>query len=207
MIKVYSYIGKNIEELKKQALEELNCQESDLISSKEDMPTKLLLGKKYQLKIVKKSDIINHIKEFFKEFSNKTNIELNVEIREENDSFKVLLISSDKNISSIMIGKEGKNLNALSKLLKKSITIQIKMPLHLYIDYEDYKKVKEVKFKNEIKKIAEDVNQNGVEVKLDAMNSYNRRIVHVIVSNYPSLKAESYGEEPDRYVVIGKKED
>ena len=34
------------------------------------------------------------------------------------------------------------------------------------------------------------------------MNSYNRRIVHSIASEYYNIETESFGEEPERYVVI-----
>ena len=40
------------------------------------------------------------------------------------------------------------------------------------------------------------------EVKLDSMNSYKRRIVHSICSEYYNIETESFGEEPERYVVI-----
>ena len=41
-----------------------------------------------------------------------------------------------------------------------------------------------------------------VDVKLDEMNSYERRIVHNIVSEYDNLSSESEGVAPHRYVVI-----
>ena len=34
------------------------------------------------------------------------------------------------------------------------------------------------------------------------MNSYQRRVVHSILSNFRGVTTESMGEEPNRYVVI-----
>ena len=34
------------------------------------------------------------------------------------------------------------------------------------------------------------------------MNSYKRRIVHSVASEYYNIETESFGEEPERYVVI-----
>ena len=41
-----------------------------------------------------------------------------------------------------------------------------------------------------------------MDVKLDPMNSYQRRMVHSLVSNYDNIDTESVGEEPNRCVVI-----
>ena len=43
--------------------------------------------------------------------------------------------------------------------------------------------------------------------KLDPMNSYERRIIHNILTNNKKVYTESEGEEPNRYVVIKPKED
>ena len=45
-----------------------------------------------------------------------------------------------------------------------------------------------------------------VEAHLDPMNSYERRIVHTLVSEFNNLETISEGEEPNRYVVIKYKE-
>ena len=42
---------------------------------------------------------------------------------------------------------------------------------------------------------------------MDPMNSYERRAVHNVVGNFKELERESFGEEPNRYVVIRFKED
>ena len=55
--------------------------------------------------------------------------------------------------------------------------------------------------------IAREVAQTKIEVKLDSMNSYERRIIHNILNNNKRVYTESEGEEPNRYVVIKPKED
>ena len=52
------------------------------------------------------------------------------------------------------------------------------------------------------KKLAKEVKNTGIEVKMDRMNSYQRRLVHNILSNNKYVYTESIGEEPNRYVVI-----
>ena len=76
------------------------------------------------------------------------------------------------------------------------------MDIKINIDASNYKKKKEEYFEREIKKIAKEVLKTKIDTKLDPMNSYNRRIVHSIVSNFKNLKTESIGEEPNRYTII-----
>ena len=57
------------------------------------------------------------------------------------------------------------------------------------------------------KRIAREVGQTKVAAKLDPMNSYERRIIHNILTNNKKVYTESEGEEPNRYVVIKPKED
>ena len=58
------------------------------------------------------------------------------------------------------------------------------------------------KYNENIKNIINDVIKTKDEIKLDPMNSYKRRIVHSICSEYYNIETESFGEEPERYVVI-----
>ena len=75
------------------------------------------------------------------------------------------------------------------------------------ITINNYKGKKLKNFEYEIKSIAKSVLKTHVDVKLDPMNSYNRRIVHNIISQYKNLKTESIGEEPERYTIIKYQED
>ena len=70
-----------------------------------------------------------------------------------------------------------------------------------------YKQNKEKRLESVAKKVCKEVLNTKVEAKLDPMNSYERRIIHNTVGKFDKLKSESFGEEPQRYVVISYKED
>ena len=74
------------------------------------------------------------------------------------------------------------------------------------VDVANYKVNKEKRLEREIKKIAKEVITSKIEAKLDPMNSYDRRLVHTIIAEYEDLETESFGENPNRYVVIRHKE-
>ena len=51
-------------------------------------------------------------------------------------------------------------------------------------------------------KICKEVLKTKVDVQLDPMNSYERRIVHTVISTFHELESESSGSEPNRYIMI-----
>ena len=56
------------------------------------------------------------------------------------------------------------------------------------------------------KRIAKEVLKTKVAVKLDDMNSYERRIVHNALTKFKNISTISEGEEPHRHIVISYKE-
>lgn len=199
MLTLYKYEGKTPEEAKEKCLTELNLEEKDLFVKESETEAKLFKSKKYILEAIQKKEIINFIKDYLKEIDKSFNIELKSEVNEKEDIIKVNLVSEN---NPILIGKEGKNIEALQILIRNSIRNQIGMDIKVNIDASNYKKKKEESFEREIKRIAKEVLKTKIDTKLDPMNSYNRRIVHSIVSNFKNLKTESVGEEPNRYTII-----
>lgn len=199
MLTLYKYEGKTQEEAKEKCLTELNLEAKDLFIKESETEAKLFKSKKHIIEAIPKKDIIKFIKEYLNEIDKSFNIELKSEVNEKEDVIKVNLVSEN---NPILIGKEGKNIEALQILIRNSIRNQIGMDIKINIDASNYKKKKEEYFEREIKKIAKEVLKTKIDTKLDPMNSYNRRIVHSIVSNFKNLKTESIGEEPNRYTII-----
>jgi predicted RNA-binding protein Jag len=73
---------------------------------------------------------------------------------------------------------------------------------NIFVDINNYRKERENLIVELAKAAARKVLLTRQEVKLPAMNAYERRLVHVELSARPDIKSESYGEGPDRCVVI-----
>ena len=65
-MKIYTYEGKNLEELTLQALKELNVKEDEMLTSVKEETVGLLKKKKYTLTVVLKSDVLAFSKEYLK---------------------------------------------------------------------------------------------------------------------------------------------
>lgn len=196
---LHRYEGKNLETLKSQCLEELNVKEDEIYIFESEEETGLFKGKKYIIEAITKEEIINQIRQFIKELAKNMNIEINSEIRIEGENINVLLVTDNNNI---MIGKDGKTLNAIQIVLRQYMTGLNKFGLRLIVDVGNYKNKKLKNLEYQVRKICKEVLKTKVEVKLDPMNSYERRQVHAIVAEFEGLESVSYGETPNRYTVI-----
>ena len=195
MITLHKYEGKNVDLLKEQCSNELE----DAYMATKELESGLFKGKKYQLEAITKEEIISSIKSFINELSKNMNLEINSEIRIEENNINILLVSDNNNI---LIGKDGKTLNAIQLILRQSFKELNQFDLRIIVDVSNYKAKKIKNLEYQVKKICKEVLKTKVEVKLDPMNSYERRMVHSIVAEFEGLQSISYGETPNRYTVI-----
>jgi len=198
----YIYDGKTYDEVKEKALSELKVAEENLIINiLEEKNT--LLKKSVKIEVINYNDIINYAKETIIEITKLMGLTVNLEVRrrEENITIKIF---SDHN--AILIGKNGYTIQALQTLVRQIIYNEINKNISIILDVENYKEKKIKNIEYLAKKTAREVAKTKVEAKLDSMNSYERRIVHSILSDDKYVFTESIGEEPNRCVVIKPKE-
>lgn len=195
--------GKTKEEILNKYLSENNLEEKDIFYTESEIKGGLLKSKKVELEIVSKKDIINFIKEFIENLSKNMGITINSEVRENEGIYNVLLVTDN---NPIIIGKDGRTIDAIQLLIRQALTTQVGKNIKVIVDASDYRNNKQRNFERKIKKIAKEVLKTRVEAKLDPMNSYNRRIVHSLLADYENIETESFGETPNRYVVIRYKD-
>ena len=132
------------------------------------------------------------------------NIECNLEVKRREKNI-IIEIYSDKN--SILIGKNGKNLEAFQNIIRQIAPQEVNNLYKIVLDIENYKDRKISKLERMAKQVAREVKMTKVEAKLEPMNSYERRAIHNILTNNKYVYTESKGEEPNRCIVIKPKEE
>jgi len=203
-MEVHEYEGKNLEELKEKAFSELNANEDELYVRESEEAGGFLKAKKYKLVVVTKDDVVKYIKNYIVDIAKYMGINVNIEAKKRENYIQINLFSES---SSILIGKNGRTLDAMQLLIKNSILSKTGFKINVILDVEDYKEKNNRHLEYNVKKIAREVRKTGVEAKLDPMNSYERRIVHNAVSTVKGVTTKSEGEEPNRCVVIKKEEE
>lgn len=196
--------GKEEKEVLNNALESLNCTVDDVLYYVTKSKAGLLKKEVISVHITKLEDVVIFIKEYLTNLTKDMGLDVSFEskIREKQITIKMY---SDNN--SILIGKNGQTLQALTTVLKQVVFNEINKYPYLILDVENYKE-KQVKYLERLaKNIARDVARTKVEVALENMNSYERRVIHNILSESKTVYTISEGEEPNRHVVVKPKED
>lgn len=202
-MKKYTYQGKNFEEAKNQAMADLMEQENNLYI-KEIESTNKLFNKKSIIEVIKKEDVIDGIKELAKQITSLMGIPINMEVKKRDDTLNISIYADN---NAILIGKNARTLDALSTIIKQSIYNDLGEYFPFVLDVGEYKQKREWQIEKMAKQVARDVARTGVEAKLDPMNSYERRIVHSVLTNNKKVCTESVGEDPNRYIIIKLKEE
>jgi len=195
----YVYSGKSKEEAIEKTGKEKKVKENEIYIKETEQKVGLFKNKKIDLEIIKKSDVVEELKKFIKNVTKLMGIEANLEVKPREDSVSITLYSDNNNI---LIGKGGRTIDALSMIAKQYIHNEIGTNFRFILDVGEYKAKQQKNIEYLAKKIAREVAKTKIEAKLDPMNSYERRLVHSILSDNDKVYTESIGEEPNRAVVI-----
>ena len=201
----HNYIGKTKEEAINIAKEELQEVEENLfIRELEETKGGLFKSKKVEIEVIEKREVIKAIKDYLVHLLKNMGYTVNIEVKNKEEIPKYIIFSDN---DALLIGKNGKNLKALSTVVSQYLNKELGRNYKFIIDVNEYKEKREHTLERLAKRIAREVGQTKVAVKLDSMNSYERRIIHNTLTNNKKVYTESEGEEPNRYVVIKPKED
>ena len=197
------YEGKEQKEVLASALEELNLTENDVMYYFSKEKAGLLKKEVIKLHLFEVKEVAEFIKEFLEQTTKDMGLDVQFEssIRDKQISIKMY---SDNN--SILIGHEGKTLKALTQVIKQVVYNKVGEYPYLLLDVENYKAKQEKYLIRLAKNIAKEVGHTKVEVELEDMNSYERRIIHNALTDNKYVYTESTGVEPHRHIVIKPKE-
>ena len=197
-MKKYTYQAKTFEEAKDMALAALMDVPENLYIREIESSTKLF-SKKSVIEVVKKEDVLEYIKELLKNITKYMGLSINMEVKKRDNNVNISIYSDN---NAILIGKDARTLNALTTIIKQAIYNEIGSYYNFVLDVSEYKEKQQFFIEKAARKAAKDVARSKIEVKLDPMNSYERRIVHNVLTNFRGVYTESEGVEPNRYVVI-----
>ena len=82
------------------------------------------------------------------------------------------------------------------------VNSKLNEPISITLDVGNYKEKRIKSIEALAKRLAREAYKTKTEITMDSMNSYERRIVHSVLSDDKYVYTESTGEEPNRKVVI-----
>ena len=128
-------------------------------------------------------------------------LEVNISMNYE-ESDKTLSIDLAGPEMGVLIGKRGQTLDSLQYLTNLAVNRSSENYTRVKIDTEDYRRRRKETLENLAKNMASKVKRTKKAVTLEAMNPYERRIIHSALQNDNNVTTHSEGEEQYRYVVI-----
>jgi spoIIIJ-associated protein len=131
------------------------------------------------------------------------NIHAAVQVRS-NDPLTVNIHGMNENLG-LLIGRRGETLAALQLLVNLIVSHRTKHRLRIVVDAENYRQRREENLRSLALRVAQQVRNHRRSIALEAMSPYERRIVHIALSDSKDISTESIGEGDERRVVISLK--
>jgi spoIIIJ-associated protein len=87
-------------------------------------------------------------------------------------------------------------------LTRLAVQQQTGVRSRLMLDVSGHRKARRAELSTLAQQTAEQVLSSGEPVRLTAMNPFERKVVHDVISATDGVSSESEGEEPNRRVVV-----
>ena len=126
-------------------------------------------------------------------------VNITIEYNQEEGSLDIDFEGDDM---GILIGKRGQTLDSLQYLVSLVVNKDQKNYVRVKLDTEDYRRRRKETLENLANNIANKVRRSHHAVSLEAMNPYERRIIHSALQNNKYVETHSEGNEPYRHVVV-----
>ena len=182
---------------------DLACQ--DLMMERESLmyevvyEKKSLFIKKAEICVFDLSDVVEYAQSYIKSSIATFGIDVETKATITDDIIR-LSITSEHN--SIIIGKNGKTLQAINELTKLAVSAKFKRRFRILLDVGEYKNDKYHKLAHMARRIARDVQKTKSTATLDPMPADERRVIHNALSRMHNIKTESVGEGKKRQITI-----
>lgn len=138
-------------------------------------------------------------KQLTKELLEKIGVEGNINVTEEDGVIHIDIESED---SGLLIGYHAETLQSLQLVLAMLVNQGAKDWQQIIVDVGDYRKQREETLKRMARRAARQARELGEEQELPSMSSFERRLVHIFLTEENGVTSESRGEGRHRRVIV-----
>ena len=101
-----------------------------------------------------------------------------------------------------LIGRRGETLDAIQQLTNYAVNSGSEKRIRVHVDAENYRARREASLESLAMKVAAKVKKYRRSVTLEAMNAYERHVIHAALQDVKGVTTYSVGTEPNRRVVV-----
>lgn len=193
-----TYAAKTVEEALQLAAEDNGLPVEKLIYLVSDKK-KGLFAKKTVVEVYDLADVIRYAEDYVLNVIDNLQIESTLKSRLDDE---IIRITVDSTHNPILIGKNGKTLQALNELVKLAVSNHFHKRFRILLDINGYKDSKYDRLVRIARRCAKEVQKSKTTYTFDAMPADERRAIHNACSGIRHIKTESIGEGTHRQVQI-----
>ncbi len=192
------YTGKTVEEALSAASAEMGTPIDDIVYVVTDK-TKGIFNKKLIVEVYDLPDIIQYAEKYVLDVVDTLGIESTVSTKLDDD---IIRITIDSTHNPILIGKNGKTLQALNELVKLAVSNHFHKRFRVLLDVNGYKDNKYDRLARLARRCAHEVQKTKATYTFEPMPADERRAIHNACSGMRNIRTESCGEGTHRQVQI-----
>ncbi|EAC8528177.1 protein jag [Listeria monocytogenes] len=194
--------GSNVEEAIQNALATLETTRDKVEVEVLDEGKKGIFGigsRLAMVKVIEKEDGIQVAIDYLLDVATKMGAVITIDVEEVGKDVKLQIKGESL---GMLIGKHGQTLNALqylTQLIANKTTSQYK---NIIVNVGDYRERRHETLVILANKMADKALKTKRAVHLEPMPSFERKIIHAILSENEQIETHSEGRDPYRYIVI-----
>jgi len=151
-------------------------------TNKIDDPSAILAGEEVLKKIV---DLIT--------------TDAKIAVQQENKKIKYNVKGGN---TAVLIGKKGQTLEAIQYIVEKIVNKKSREKIRIHVDIEGYLENRRINLERLSTRLAEKSKRIGKPVTIGQLNSYDRRVVHLVLKKDSDVRTQSIGDGFYRKLVI-----
>ena len=145
-------------------------------------------------------DRAQEIKKFLSGLLQQMEVTAEVKVyEEEKNRYKVILEGQKL---GALVGRRGETLDAIQQLTNYAVNSGSEKRIRVHVDAENYRARREASLESLAMKVAAKVKKYRRSVTLEAMNAYERHVIHAALQDVKGVTTYSVGTEPNRRVVV-----
>lgn len=142
------------------------------------------------------------LKEKTEEITEGMGLPVNVSVKASEKRTLVDIEPKEEADTPLLIGFHGQTLNALQTILRTLAFKKFNESPLILVEAGGYREQREEELRRRALEAADKARFLLKEVSFPAMSSYERRVIHVILSEEKGVKTESRGEGRERHIVV-----
>ncbi|RKL66018.1 protein jag [Salipaludibacillus neizhouensis] len=194
--------GKTVDEAVATGLQKLDTERESVTIHVIEEGQKGIFGFGSKPAIVEVTVNIDPVKEavlFLRDTIDKMGVSATIEEETKKEGTYLNILGSD---IGVIIGKRGQTLDSLQYLVNLVANKQSESYLRIYLDAEGYRERRKEALETLAQRLSSKAIRTKREVRLEPMNSHERKIIHTALQNVKEVATYSDGTEPHRRIVV-----